>query len=229
MMTLRLLFSQILLISVFFLFSCSKDSSTTDELAVSFSMDKANATVGDNITFTNTSQYGTSYGWDFGDGNTSIEKNPTHSYSSTGEFTITLTANGDEGSGSTTEPVTIWDIVLESKFYGDSVKFLGPADFKSQPVKLIFYNQSSGFAAANLVKHNDGYSHQDMVDTFVNGVCYAHHPDWTTEVAGVYREKEANNNHTWIGNLEPGIYTLVSASTDPFCVWYVAGLTVQDD
>jgi len=92
MITLRLIFSQILIISVFFLSSCSKE----EELSVSFTMDKTNAEVGETITFTNTSQYATSYEWDFGDGNSSTEENPTHSYSSTGEFTITLTANGDK-------------------------------------------------------------------------------------------------------------------------------------
>jgi PKD repeat protein len=38
------------------------------------------------------------YAWDFGDGNTSTEENPTHTYTSTGEFTTSLTItylNGD--------------------------------------------------------------------------------------------------------------------------------------
>jgi len=227
MKTLRLLFPQVLIIIAFFLSGCSKEGE--EELSVSFTMDKTNAEVGETITFTNTSQYATSYEWDFGDGNSSTEENPTHSYSSTGEFTITLTANGEEGSRSTTKSIPIWDLVLKSTFYGDSIKFEGPTDFKAQPVKLNFYNQGSGFAAANLVKHNDGYSHQDMLDTFVNGIAFGHHPDWTIEVAGVWREIDANNNHTWIGNLGPGLYTLVSASIDPYCVWYVAGFTLHND
>lgn len=226
MKTLRLLFSQILIISVFFLSNCSKE----EELSVSFTMDKTNAEVGETITFTNTSQYATSYGWDFGDGNSSTEKNPTHSYSSATEFTITLTANGEEGSGSKTKSIPIWDLLLKSTFYGDSIKFEGPTDFKAQPVKLIFYNQGSSLAAANLVKHKDGYSHQDMLDDFVGGITYQHHdPTRTTEVHGVWRTIDANNSHTWIGSLGPGLYTLVSARMDPYCVWYVAGFTVHND
>ncbi len=228
MMTLRLLFSQILIISVFFLSSCSEDSSPTDELSVTFTMDKANSRVGETIIFTNTSQYATSYGWDFGDGNSSTEENPTHSYSSAGKFTIILTANGDEGSETAAKYITIWDLVLESTFYGDSVKFQGPTSFKAQPVKLIFYNQSSGGrVSANLVKHNDGYSHQDMLNIFANGICFVHHPDWTIEISGVWKEIGAYKSHTWIGNLEPGLYTLVSVRMDPYCVWYVTGLTLQ--
>ncbi len=49
------------------------------------------------ITPTNNSN-GDNYTWDFGDGNTSMEQNPTHTYSSPGVYTITLTAekNGCE-------------------------------------------------------------------------------------------------------------------------------------
>ena len=227
-MTLKLLFSQILIISVFFLSSYSKDSSSTDEPSVSFTMDKISSRVGETITFTNTSQNATSYEWDFGDGNSSTEANPTHSYSSGGTFTITLTANGEGGSGSETKSITIGDPVLELTFYGDSCKFQGPTSFTDGPVILHFYNQSSGSASANLVKHDDGYSHQDMIDTFVNGYTTEHHPSWTTEVQGVWNIINANNSHTWTGNLEPGLYTLVSCRITPLGVWYVAGLTVSN-
>jgi len=227
-MTLRILHSQILIISVFLL-SAYNESTPTDELSVSFEMDKISARVGETITFTNTSQHATSYEWDFGDGNSSTEENPSHAYSSTGEFTITLTSNGDKGSESTTKSNTIWDIELESTFYGDSIKFKGPTNFKSQPVKFLFNNQSSGIGVANLVKHNEGYSHQEMLRSFVNGISSGHHPSWTTEVDGVWKQTNTNKTHTWIGTLEPGIYTLVSASYDPLVVWYVAGLTVSND
>ena len=225
MMTFRLLFSQVLIISIFFLSSCSDDSSPTPEPSVSFTMDKSTARVGETITFTNTSPNATSYEWDFGDGDSSTEENPAHSYSRAGQFTITLTANGEEGNKS----VTIWDLVLEINYYGDSFEFQGPTDFKPQPVKLLFYNKSQGYASANLVMHNDGYSHQDMIDTFTNGFSVGHHPDWTTEVAGVYKEINDNRKHTWIGYLGPGLYTLVSASMDPFGVWYVTGLTIHNN
>jgi len=43
-------------------------------------------------TFTNTSTNATSYLWDFGDGMTSIESNPTHTYGSQGNYVVTLSA-----------------------------------------------------------------------------------------------------------------------------------------
>lgn len=62
------------------------------------------------ITFTNTSLYGDFYEWNFGDGFTSAEQNPTHVYQSDGLFRITLTAfskNGCENS------ITQGDLIIK--------------------------------------------------------------------------------------------------------------------
>jgi PKD repeat protein len=42
------------------------------------------------VIFTNLSTDAFSYDWDFGDGGTSTEKNPTHIYTKPGDFTILL-------------------------------------------------------------------------------------------------------------------------------------------
>ena len=44
------------------------------------------------VIFTNTSQNADSYEWDFGDGNTSTEENPTHTYASDDFYFVELTA-----------------------------------------------------------------------------------------------------------------------------------------
>ncbi|TQV88005.1 PKD domain-containing protein [Aliikangiella coralliicola] len=38
-----------------------------------------------------------SYLWDFGDGNSSTDENPTHNYSTSGQYTVTLTVTDDDG------------------------------------------------------------------------------------------------------------------------------------
>lgn len=47
-----------------------------------------------NIIFNNESTGGINYVWDFGDGNFSTEKNPTHSYNRTSTFQVKLTVIG---------------------------------------------------------------------------------------------------------------------------------------
>ena len=44
------------------------------------------------IQFSNQSSYAHSYLWDFGDGNTSTDKHPTHTYAQPGDYTVTLYA-----------------------------------------------------------------------------------------------------------------------------------------
>jgi len=49
------------------------------------------------VTFNNLSENAVSYEWDFGDGNTSTEENPTHTYTEGGSFRVTLVATNAAG------------------------------------------------------------------------------------------------------------------------------------
>ncbi|MCB9282903.1 MAG: PKD domain-containing protein [Lewinellaceae bacterium] len=62
--------------------------------AANFSFEKD----GYNVTFTNLSKNSTTYIWDFGDGATSTETNPVHTYAGEGDYTVTLTAKDDMGN-----------------------------------------------------------------------------------------------------------------------------------
>lgn len=44
------------------------------------------------VTFTNSSKGGSSYNWDFGDGETSTQRSPQHTYTKTGRFTVLLSS-----------------------------------------------------------------------------------------------------------------------------------------
>lgn len=63
-----------------------------------FTVEQTIIEVGENVSFIDNSLYATSWSWDFGDGNTSTLQNPEHIYSSTGTYTIGLTASNDNGS-----------------------------------------------------------------------------------------------------------------------------------
>ncbi|MFC2000653.1 PKD domain-containing protein [Chloroflexota bacterium] len=58
----------------------------------------------------------TSWLWDFGDGSTSIEQNPTHEYAQDGTYTVTLTVNEADGDCCTTTKtcsVTTWSHIFD--------------------------------------------------------------------------------------------------------------------
>lgn len=63
------------------------------------------------VEFTDSSTGADSVLWNFGDGNTSSERNPIHNYSSNGTFVVTLMAYNEFGEDSTTQTVvsaSVW-------------------------------------------------------------------------------------------------------------------------
>lgn len=61
----------------------------------------------DTVFFTNTTTGGTSFAWDFGDGNTSTDVNPYHVYAIFGDYDVTLTATNMCGTTSFNDFVTV--------------------------------------------------------------------------------------------------------------------------
>lgn len=80
------------------------------------------------VTFTNNSLESDSYSWDFGDGNTSTEAAPTHTYSDYGLYSVQLTATGEGGEASISKDVEITFTPLMS-IDGDFSKWDDVADF----------------------------------------------------------------------------------------------------
>lgn len=88
------------------------------------------------VTFTNTSTDATSYSWNFGDGQTSTEQNPVHTYSGGGPYQISLTATNSAGSTTSTSfvflssPVALTDAMLQGASWKieaeDYRVFVGP-------------------------------------------------------------------------------------------------------
>jgi PKD repeat protein len=75
------------------------------------------------VSFTNASENGENYTWNFGDGaGISAEKNPSHTYAEAGTYTVTLVVTNSEGSDETTHEVTLTpaDLIANGGFDDDS-------------------------------------------------------------------------------------------------------------
>jgi hypothetical protein len=74
----------------------------------SFSVTQLETCLGSTYNFANTSSNNpTSYTWDFGDGNTSNETNPSHLFTTSGVFQVTLTASNSMGSDTFMQTLTV--------------------------------------------------------------------------------------------------------------------------
>lgn len=99
----------------------------------SFTINQRRGCVPFTVNFTNQSNQGQSYEWDFGDGNISTEVNPSHTYTTSGKYKIMLTVKNE----------------ICTDFFEDSIEvFLSPnADFIANPT---YVDISSG-ASADIV------------------------------------------------------------------------------
>jgi len=88
------------------------------------------------VSFTNNSQNATSYHWNFGDGSTSSEANPTHTYQTGGSYSVTLSATNICGT-------TIFTQVVVTEI-APSAAFALSGQSGCAPFTVQFTNQSSG-------------------------------------------------------------------------------------
>jgi PKD repeat protein len=73
--------------------------------------------------FTDGSSNATSYLWDFGDGNTSTQQNPNHTYAAGGTYTVCLIATNNCGSDTSCTPLTV---VANAVAFGNGAVQLWP-------------------------------------------------------------------------------------------------------
>ncbi len=88
-----------------------------------FTMDKEIFKMDEVITFTNQSTSAKEYLWDFGDSKTSTDENPKHTYTSAGEFTISLVATGGGGTHSLSKTIRVNQNL--SGFWFKTIRFSG--------------------------------------------------------------------------------------------------------
>jgi hypothetical protein len=151
-------YGSLIFLLVVFLGGCDKDDeSSTQEQEAYFSYTSDGFTV----TFTNLSKLTGTYRWDFGDGNSSTEGNPVHTYPHKGKYVVTLyvTSGSTLAEASTvllldkSSPVKMddgtvsdWDIVTKNVVVsgpeGGAVK-LGKFDYDARNIYVYLEQEST--------------------------------------------------------------------------------------
>jgi len=73
----------------------------------SFQIAPESAEVGVTIDFQNDSENATAFEWDFGDGTSSTEENPSHVYAAEGKYVVELKASNEDGVDETSKSIEI--------------------------------------------------------------------------------------------------------------------------
>lgn len=78
---------------------CKKDKVAPEEATpmASFTVSNSNVKIGETVFFSNNSTSASRYEWSFGDGHSSTDNSPIHSYSNAGIYTVKLTAYSASG------------------------------------------------------------------------------------------------------------------------------------
>ncbi len=117
----------------------------------------------------------TSWLWDFGDGNTSVEENPIHEYAEIGVYNVTLTIDCVGGETSTMEmPAHVGDVLFCDAFFWYEIDFSVNAFYFYPSIEMddAVYNWDFGdgttSSAVNPVHtYNQGQDPQEYIVTLV--------------------------------------------------------------
>jgi len=121
----------------------------------------------------------TSWSWDFGDGGSSTEQSPTHTYNSAGQFTVSLTVTGPGGSDTETKPDYITaDETPTAAFTGNPTSGCAPltVDFTDQSTGTVdSWDWDFGDGSAHSTEQNPTHQYADpgnyTVTLTVSGPC----------------------------------------------------------
>ncbi|HII92519.1 MAG TPA: PKD domain-containing protein [Methanosarcina sp.] len=130
----------------------SKSETVKPIAAFSASLISGNAPL--NVTFTDSSTGSpTSWKWNFGDGATSTQQNPAHTYSTQGNYTVALTVSNSAGNNTVTKTGYITVGITSSK---PVVSFWGSPRTGNAPLNVTFKDNTTGSPTAWNWSFGDG-------------------------------------------------------------------------
>lgn len=130
-------------LSAMFVSSCKKEDSKPAPVA-NFTFTGDNKPAPCEVSFSNSSTNATSYTWEFGDGASSSEQNPKHTYTTGGTFSVNLTTTGEGGTNTTTLTITIQNPVADPV-----ANFTYTGDNNFAPCLVTFTNTSTNSVSYN--------------------------------------------------------------------------------
>jgi len=113
------------------------------------------------VLFTDASQNATGWNWDFGDGNSSTDRNTTHIYSVAENYTVNLTVRNENGTDWKTAVITVLEEEKGNET-GNETKILPVADFSTNvtsgyyPLTVLFTDLSQNATSRIWDVNNDG-------------------------------------------------------------------------
>ncbi|MDW3212034.1 MAG: PKD domain-containing protein [Reichenbachiella sp.] len=133
------------------------------------------------VVFTNETENGLSYSWEFGDADnsTSTEENPTFTYDAPGDYTVTLTATGSGGTSSASTTITVSPNNFELYFIDNDAGKLRKIDLNNPTIAVDVFDLP-GFCmglAYDATNEEFYYSDDD------NGILYRNDLDGTAETS----------------------------------------------
>lgn len=150
--------------------------------------------VGEPVAFTNCSTNGESYIWSFGDGATSTEEAPSHTYTRLGTFEVTMTVVSKKDKTSDKQTLTIQ--VLPN---------VNNADFTQNQQYIVTYLETETRRVYDNV--NDEYNDVTTRDTVVDNIYFSFSEDGST----IYFDIQTiNGNCPVAASLSGNAFTLPS-------------------
>jgi PKD repeat protein len=105
----KIILSTFLLMAIIVV-SCEDDEATVEAPTARFNY-TVDADNGLLVNFTNASLNADTYSWDFGDGESTTETSPSHTYAADGTYDVTLTATNSGGSNSVTKQLELTSVL----------------------------------------------------------------------------------------------------------------------
>ncbi len=188
---------------------------------VGFSVDATEGCPGTTLHFINSTQYGTTYLWDLGDGSTSNDVNPSHTYYVADKYLVKLTAYGPDNRYVTADtiitiyqkPIAHFQYAPDTAFvnkpvryyndsYGNASQYIwdfGDNETSDEENPLHYYRNSGNYAITLIITTNYGCSDTTYQNIFVadDGVILfpnAFTPNLDGPNGGVYDENNRSND-----------------------------------